>query len=72
MFTFLTLPFIKEMLAGYHPNNVLWSLVKAGAGSGFVSISPSCSAVLMGTISMIGLTLLLMVVCIHRSDGMHC
>ena len=29
--------------------------MKAGAGRGFVSISPSWSAVVMGTISMIGL-----------------
>ena len=29
--------------------------MKAGAGRGFVSISPSCSAVLPGTISMVGL-----------------
>ena len=39
----------------YHPNKVLWSLMKAGAGRGFVSISPNCSAVLTGTISMVGL-----------------
>ena len=40
---------------GHHPNKVLWNLMKAGAGRGFVSILPNCSSVLMGTISMVGL-----------------
>ena len=38
----------------YHPNEVLQSLMKAGAGRGFVSISPNCSSVPMGTILMVG------------------
>ena len=44
-----------DAIWGHHPNNILQNLMKAGAGRGFISILPSCSSVLTGTISMVGL-----------------